>query len=70
MAQSVAPPKYLLAGEVARLFHVSPKTIARWAVEGKLPYVRTLGKHRRYDPAVIADKIAELRVSDGAGGAA
>ena len=34
--------------EVAHVFHVDPKTVSRWAQEGKLPYVRTLGGHRRY----------------------
>jgi excisionase family DNA binding protein len=27
---------------------VSPKTVSRWAQEGRLPYLRTLGGHRRY----------------------
>jgi hypothetical protein len=31
----------------------------------KLPYVRTLGGHRRYDPAEIAALIAGLDQSDG-----
>ena len=30
--------EYLLAAQVARLLHVSPKTVSRWAKEGKLPY--------------------------------
>src|SRR5215471_10951053 len=34
--------------EVARLFHVSPITVARWAEQGKLPYQLTLGGQRRY----------------------
>jgi excisionase family DNA binding protein len=44
---------YLHAGEVADLLGVSPKTIARWAKQGRLPYQRTLGGHRRYpEPAI------------------
>ncbi len=36
--------EYLLASEAAeQLGGVSPKTISRWAKEGKLPYLRTLG---------------------------
>lgn len=27
---------------------VSPKTVSRWGKDGKLPFVRTLGGHRRY----------------------
>ena len=34
--------------EVARLFRVDAKTVTRWAQEGKLPFIRTLGGHRRY----------------------
>ena len=38
----------LTPGEVARLFRVDPKTVTRWAMEGKLTCIRTLGGHRRY----------------------
>lgn len=42
------------AGDVADLFGVDPKTIARWANEGKIPvHSRTLGEHRRFDLDVI-----------------
>ncbi|MFE6222930.1 BldC family transcriptional regulator [Streptomyces sp. NPDC057854] len=34
--------------EVAELFGVDTRTIARWADEGKLCSVRTLGGHRRF----------------------
>jgi excisionase family DNA binding protein len=53
---------YLLGNQVAEILHVSPKTVARWAKEGKLPYMRTLGGHRRYDPAAInalAEQLSE-----------
>ena len=43
-----AEPKYLRTSQVAELLHVSPKTVSRWAQEGKLPYLRTLGGHRRF----------------------
>jgi excisionase family DNA binding protein len=54
---------YLRTAEVARLLHVSPKTISRWAKEEKLPFVRTLGGHRRFP----AEKIRELatQMSEG-----
>jgi excisionase family DNA binding protein len=52
---------YLLTGEVAEVFGVSPKTIARWAQQGRLPHRKTLGGHRRYDRAVITDLAAGLR---------
>ena len=34
--------------EVAALFRVDPKTVARWASGGRLSAVRTLGGHRRF----------------------
>jgi len=30
-------PSYLLSWEVAEILHVTPKTVSRWAKEGKLP---------------------------------
>ena len=39
---------YLLPSEVAEVLQVSPKTVTRWAKEGKLASRRTLGGHRRY----------------------
>ena len=51
---------YLQAGEVARLLGVSPKTVARWSSEGKLPCSKTLGGHRRYDGKVIAALVEHL----------
>lgn len=58
--QKAPQQKYLLAAEVGHLLHVSPKTISRWAAEGKLPYHRTLGGHRRYDPAKISALVEGL----------
>ena len=52
--------RYLLASEVAEVFSVSPKTITRWARQGRLPHQRPLGGHRRYDPQVIANLAATL----------
>lgn len=40
--------EYLTAGEVARILHVSPKTISRWAAQGLIPCLVTLGGHRRF----------------------
>lgn len=38
----------LTPAEVAALFHVDPKTVTRWAQEGRLASTRTLDGHRRY----------------------
>jgi copper chaperone CopZ len=39
---------YLSRAEVAAIFCVAPSTVTRWADEGRLACVRTLGGHRRY----------------------
>ena len=39
--------------EVASLFRVDSKTVTRWAKQGKLHPIRTLGGHRRYRLAEI-----------------
>jgi excisionase family DNA binding protein len=39
----IEAPSYLRTAEVADILHVSPKTVSRWAKEGKLPFMRTLG---------------------------
>jgi excisionase family DNA binding protein len=57
-------PRWLRAEDVARMLHVSPKTVGRWANEGKLAYVRTIGRHRRYDPDVVARLVEKLDRSD------
>jgi excisionase family DNA binding protein len=54
-------PRYLRTTEVADILHVSPKTVSRWAKEGKLPFLRTLGGHRRYPAAEIRQLADELQ---------
>jgi excisionase family DNA binding protein len=44
---------WLRTSEVARRLHVQPRTVLRWASEGRLEHRRTLGGHRRYDPELI-----------------
>jgi excisionase family DNA binding protein len=47
------PPVLTTPGEVAALFRVDPKTVTRWARQGKLRSLRTLGGHRRYAAADV-----------------
>ena len=54
-------PSYLRTAQVADILYVSPKTVARWAKEGKLPFLKTLGGHRRYPEAEIRELAEELR---------
>jgi predicted site-specific integrase-resolvase len=41
---------------------VSPKTVSRWAKEGKLPFLKTLDGHRRYPETEIRQLAHELQV--------
>lgn len=57
--------EYLRVAEVADLFHVSTKTVVRWATEGKLPHVLTLGGHRRFPRADIEKVVESLQRGGG-----
>lgn len=46
--QNIQHEQLLTPAEVAERFHVNPKTVTRWAREGKLTARRTLGGHRRF----------------------
>jgi excisionase family DNA binding protein len=54
----MAREHFLRTSEVANLLHVSPKTVSRWAKEGRLPYLATLGGHRRF-PALEIERITD-----------
>jgi excisionase family DNA binding protein len=45
---STPAPEMLTRSQVARLFRVDPKTVTRWANQGRLPSIPTLGGHHRY----------------------
>jgi excisionase family DNA binding protein len=51
---------HLGTAEVADLLHVHPRTVARWAKQGLLPYRRTFGGHRRFPQAAIRELAAGL----------
>jgi len=53
--------EYLPVSAVARAFHVSPKTVARWADEGRIPHIVTLGGHRRFPRQAIDHLVEEMR---------
>ena len=51
---------FLRSAEVATILQVSPKTVSRWAQQGRLPYQRTLGGHRRYPEPAIRELATSL----------
>ncbi len=53
MPRTSADAAYLTPGQVARLLGVSPKTVNRWASDGRIPCAVTLGGHRRFRADVI-----------------
>lgn len=62
---TVQHPGYLRTAQVADVFHVSPKTVARWAADGKLPFQLTLGGQRRFPADEIRELADRLRVEPG-----
>ena len=53
---------YLRPAEVADILYVAPKTVSRWAKEGKLLFLKTLGGHLRYpEPEIrkLANQLSE-----------
>jgi excisionase family DNA binding protein len=52
----------LTPGEVAQLFRVDPKTVARWAATGHLGSVRTLGGRRRYRESEVQGLLQMLTI--------
>lgn len=53
---------YIRTAEAAKMLRVSPKTVSRWAKQGKLPHVVTLGGHRRFPADAIQRLATKLEV--------
>ncbi len=56
----ISENRLLTRAEVAEIFQVSPSTVTRWAEAGKLPSVKTLGGHRRYEARVVMELAQQL----------
>lgn len=56
--------RFMRTGEVANRLQVSPKTVSRWAKEGRLPYLATLGGHRRFPASAIEELVGRLSTMD------
>ena len=60
-AELMREAEYLTRSDVARLLGVSANTVTRWAREGRLPCLLTLGGHHRFERKVIEDLRRNLR---------
>jgi excisionase family DNA binding protein len=59
-----ADSAYLTPGQAARMLGVSPKTVNRWATDGRIPCAMTLGGHRRFRVDVIRSVAASMGLQD------
>ena len=55
--------EYIRTAQVAEILRVSTKTVSRWAKDGKIPHVVTLGGHRRFPVSAVEDLAQRLAPS-------
>ena len=67
MATDNAAEEFLTPGQVARILHVSPQTVNRWANEGRIPCTLTLGGHRRFRRADVEAAVRNVGGQSSAG---
>ena len=53
--------RLLIPAEVAALFGVGPKTVVRWAADGRIGSVRTPGGHHRFRAAEVRALLAQAK---------
>lgn len=58
-AKDFNPESLLTPGQAALILGVDPKTVARYARDGKLSFQRTLGGHRRFNENEIREFAAQ-----------
>jgi excisionase family DNA binding protein len=57
-----APGKLLTISEAAARLGVNKKTLRAWADRGFIPHVKTPTNYRLFEPAVLEDFMAQMRV--------
>lgn len=50
--------------EVAVLLGVDPDTVVRWAKQGRIAHVRTLGGHRRFPASEVLRLMRDCRIPE------
>jgi excisionase family DNA binding protein len=61
---AVSAATYLTPGQAAQILGVSPKTVNRWANDGRIPCAVTLGGHRRFRADVVRALATSMGVED------
>ena len=56
--------EYLTPSQVAQVLHVSPKTVSRWADQGLLSCLVTLGGHRRFRREEVEEVLRRMAHDD------
>lgn len=51
--------QWITLGKAAAILDVHPGTLSRWAVNGKVPYLKTIGGQRRFPVDAIEALAAE-----------
>ena len=64
LAENFDTGDYMRTAEAARVLRVSTKTVSRWAKDGKIPHVVTLGGHRRFPARAIYEFARRLSPAD------
>ncbi|MET8127673.1 helix-turn-helix domain-containing protein [Streptomyces sp. NPDC005065] len=60
------PDRYLTPDDIAEIFDVPKETVYQWRKKRTGPPGFRIGKHIRYDPAVVRRYVAERMTADAA----
>ena len=67
MASDEGDDEYLTPRDAARILCVSGRTVSRWADQGRLPHIVTLGGHRRFRRSDVEKALDSSRRYQGQG---
>jgi excisionase family DNA binding protein len=59
----ISKSSYYSTRDLAKLLGVDDSTIKRWADQGEIPCVKTLGGHRRFTQDAVRDLSAKMNIN-------